>query len=122
MVQPSLGDRWVALLSYLGMAMYGMGAVLLGVTAWQRRDRRNGTASMLLSRAPSALLMAVLLVLPIVSALPLLYNLRSIPIGWPLGLSVLNDLPRGWIYASGAVWLLLGGWLASRRVERRTTV
>ena len=80
----------------------------------QRRERRE--------KAASALLALVLLAVPTVSVLPLVYNFRSIPEGWPLGLAVLNGLPRGLIYAVGAAWLLLSGWLASRQVSRHIAV
>jgi hypothetical protein len=109
-LRPSTGDLWLTVAGYLGVALYLSGALVLCLAAL-----RNGARP---GRLASVLVVPVLLVLPVVSVLPFLYNLRSIPSGWPFGLSALNHVPRGLVYAAGIAWLLLGGWLATWRGSR----
>jgi hypothetical protein len=71
-----------------------------------RPDRLVGT---------SVLFVVDPLTLPLVATLPMVYGFRSVPFGWPLGLYYVDDVPKGLVYVLGAIWLLLAGWLVTRR-------
>jgi len=105
-IHPTWGDLVSGVPAYLGVAMYTIAVLVLVVKARRRSLHRN---------ASSVLLALVLLVLPAMSVLPMLYGLRSIPRYWPLGLSLLNDVPKGLVGAIGVAWLLVSGWLAGGR-------
>jgi hypothetical protein len=100
------GSQWP-----LGVLIVG-GVVYLGGALWLcAAAKRHDPA---FSWVPAALLMAVPPLLPLVAALPDLFGYRLVLARQSLELFNLPDQAQYLIYATGVVWLLLGGWLVVR--------
>ena len=91
--------------TYVGVILYVLGVLLLGVATW-RSEAVTKVSLILLLIIPSAL--------PLIMAFPMLFDFGAIPTDMPLGLALLNHIPRGGVYVVGLAWLLLGGWLVTR--------
>jgi hypothetical protein len=104
------GFRAFSIVAAAGVGAYALGVAILGLAAWRKRALPGVVPCVLLAMLP--------LLLPLVSMLPLLYGLRSVHVGWPLGLHRLNAVPKGQVYAAGAAWLLLAGWLVTGKGQR----
>jgi hypothetical protein len=91
--------------TYLGFSLYVLGVLLLGVATW--RSKAVPQVSLIL-------LLIIPAALPLIMAFPMLFDFSAIPTDMPLGLALLNHIPRGGVYAVGLAWLLLGGWLVTR--------
>jgi hypothetical protein len=91
--------------TYIGFILYILGVLLLGLATW-RSKAVTKVSLLLLLIIPSAL--------PLIITFPMLFDFRAIPTDMPLGLALLNSVPRGGVYVVGLAWLLLGGWLVTR--------
>ncbi len=102
--------------TYIGFILYTLGVLLLGVAAWRSKAVPQGSLILLLI-IPAAL--------PLMIALPMLFDFRAIPTDMPMGLAQLDRVPRGGVYVVGLTWLLLGAWLLTRlggtNIHRNTT-
>lgn len=103
------GDYLVfQVLVYGGLGLYLCASLALLAAAPHRKR--------LTTVAPCALLVWVLLGLPLVLMLPLLLGMRAMPRRMPFAFLHMHDA-RLTVYGLGFVWLLLAGWLASRRAQ-----
>jgi hypothetical protein len=91
--------------TYIGFILYVLGVLLLAVATW--RSKAVPQVSLIL-------LLIIPAALPLIMAFPMLFDFSAIPTDMPLGLALLNHIPRGGVYAVGLAWLLLGGWLVTR--------
>ncbi len=102
--------------TYIGFILYILGVLLLGLATWRSKAVPKVSLSLLLI-IPAAL--------PLMIALPMLFDFRAIPTDMPMGLAQLDRVPRGGVYVVSLAWLLLGGWLLTRlggtNIHRNTT-
>jgi hypothetical protein len=89
----------------IGVSLYILGVLLLGVATWRSKA---------MTKVPLILLLIIPAALPPMMAFPMLFDFRAIPTDMPLGLAWLNHIPRGGVYTLSLGWLLLGGWLVTR--------
>jgi hypothetical protein len=102
--------------TYIGFILYVLGVLLLAVATWRSKAVPQG---------PLILLLIIPAALPLMIALPMLFDFGTIPTDMPMGLAQLDRVPRGGVYVVGLAWLLLGGWLLTRlggtNIHRNTT-
>jgi len=102
--------------TYIGFILYVLGVLLLAVATWRSKA---------VTKAPLILLLIIPAALPLMIALPMLFDFGTIPTDMPMGLAQLDRVPRGGVYVVGLAWLLLGGWLLTRlggtNIHRNTT-
>jgi hypothetical protein len=91
--------------TYIGFILYVLGVLLLGLATW--RSKAVPQVSLIL-------LLIIPAALPLIIAFPMLFDFSAIPTDMPLGLALLNHIPRGGVYVVSLAWLLLGGWLVTR--------
>ena len=104
---PWVWGVWIRALTYLGMLVYVTGMALLALAATRRK--------LLPGRLDFILLALIPLALPLMGTAPLLFNFSTNPPTMPYEIGGLRSIPIALVYALGALWILVGCWLASRR-------
>ena len=95
------GDQTFTAMIVLSVLIYLSGSGCLGVASL-----RSGTL-------PGGVVSVLLLLIPL--GLPLVVMLNPIHLDLAIRMLRVNDIPRGLVYAAGLTWLLLGGWVVTRR-------
>jgi hypothetical protein len=93
---------WLNVLAYLAILFYFSGVVTLGTAVVQ--------AGPVLEEIASLLLVFALIIMPLIAALPIVYDLWDI-----------RTIPKIWGYVVGLPWLSLGTWLVTRRSTGRVS-
>lgn len=102
---PQVWGVWIRAMTYLGMLVYLSGMALLALSAAQRKVMPGRLDFILLAFIPLAL--------PLMGTAPLLFNFTTNPPTLPYEIGGLRSMPLALLYALGAIWLLVGAWVAS---------